>query len=103
MLDELAQLLYNTFVVNRRAIAVQKSDGNYITQYTNVTKHDVYTMLKEEKSIGTYQQLYKSPYLKWICLDFDCRDKDNPNLEELYKDCIFPINKYLKTKQIKYL
>ena len=103
MLDELAQLLYNTFVVNRRAIAVQKSDGNYITRYTNVTKHDVYTMLKEEKSIGTYQQLYKSPYLKWICLDFDCRDKDNPNLEELYRDCIFPINKYLKTKQIKYL
>lgn len=103
MLDELAQLLYNTFVVNRRAIAVQKSDGNYIAQYTNVTKHDVYTMLKEQKSIGTYQQLYKSPYLKWICLDFDCRDKDNPNLEELYKDCILPINKYLTTKNIKYI
>ena len=103
MLDELAQLLYNTFVVNRRAIAVQKSDGNYIAQYTNVTKHDVYTMLKEQKSIGTYQQLYKSPYLKWICLDFDCRDKDNPNLEELYRDCIYPINKFLKSKQIKYI
>ena len=103
MLDELAQLLYNTFVVNRRAIAVQKSDGNYITQYTNVTKHDVYTMLKEEKSIGTYQQLYKSPYLKWICLDFDCRDKDNPNLEELYKYFICFVFKYLFIGKIQSL
>lgn len=93
MLNQIAQLLFNIFVINRRAIAVQKADGNYITHYTNVTKNDIYCMLKEEKSIGTYQQLYKSPYLKWICLDFDCKDKENPNLNELYRDCIYPINR----------
>lgn len=103
MLNQIAQLLFNIFVINRRAIAVQKADGNYITHYTNVTKNDIYCMLKEEKSIGTYQQLYKSPYLKWICLDFDCKDKENPNLNELYRDCIYPINNYLFSKKIKYI
>ena len=56
-------------------MAVQLKDGNYVTKYVKVTENDIYCMLKEKKSIGSYQQLYKSPYVKWICFDFDCKSK----------------------------
>ena len=32
--DKIARKLYSLFVVNRRAIAIQLADGNYITKYT---------------------------------------------------------------------
>ena len=59
--DKIARKLYSLFVVNRRAIAIQLADGNYITKYTNVLENDIYSMLDYRKSIGTYQQLYRSP------------------------------------------
>ena len=91
----IAKKLYELFVVNRNAMAVQLADGNYVTKYTKITENDVFCMLSEGKAIGSYQQLYKSPYLKWICFDFDCRDKDEPNISKLYKCCTKPLNKYL--------
>lgn len=103
ILKEISKKLFSLFVVNQKAIAVQRADGNYTTQYTRVTEDEVYCMLKEKKSLGTYQQLYKSPYLKWICLDFDCKDKEEPDIPSLYKDCIVPINNYLQQKGIKYI
>ncbi len=103
MLNQISQLLFDLFVINRKAIAVQLNDGQYITQYVTVTENDIYCMLKEKKSLGTYQQLYKSPYLKWICLDFDCVDKINPDLTSLYQDCIKPVNDFLNIKNIHYI
>lgn len=67
MLREIANKLFELFIVNRNAIAIQLKDGNYITKYTKITENDIYCMLKEKKSLGSYQQLYKSPYVKWIC------------------------------------
>lgn len=103
MLKQIAQLLFDLFVINRKAIAVQLNDGQYITQYVSITENDIYCMLKEKKSLGTYQQIYKSPYLKWICLDFDCNDKSNPDLESLYQECIKPVNDFLISKNIYYI
>lgn len=60
-------------------------------------------MLKEKKSLGSYQQLYKNPYVKWIRFDFDCKDKENPNLLELYKKCTLPLNNYLRANNISLL
>ena len=100
--DKIARKLYSLFVVNRRAIAIQLADGNYITKYTNVLENDIYSMLDYRKSIGTYQQLYRSPYIKWICFDFDCKNKDEPNLDLLYKNCIKPLNAFLKNNKIYY-
>ena len=91
-------MLFDLFVVNRKAIAVQTSDGSYRTQYVTVTANDILCMLQEKKSLGTYQQLYKTPFLKWICLDFDCNDKSNPDLDCLYVECIKPINDFLSSK-----
>ena len=60
-------------------------------------------MLKKRTSIGTYQQLFKNPYLKWICFDFDCKDKDDPDIFGLYKDCTMILCKYLKENGISYI
>lgn len=103
MVKELAKKLYELFVVNRHAVAVQKKDGNYATKYMHVEVDDIECMLKEKKSLGCYQQLYKSPYLKWICFDFDCKDKENPNIEELYMNCTKPLTDYLERKEIFYI
>lgn len=103
MLKEISQMLFDLFVVNRKAIAVQTSDGSYRTQYVTVTANDILCMLQEKKSLGTYQQLYKTPFLKWICLDFDCNDKSNPDLDCLYVECIKPINDFLSIKNIHFI
>ena len=103
MLREIANKLFELFIVNRNAIAIQLKDGNYITKYTKITENDIYCMLKEKKSLGSYQQLYKSPYVKWICFDFDCKDKENPNLLELYKKCTLPLNNYLRANNISFV
>lgn len=103
MLREIANKLFELFIVNRNAIAIQLKDGNYITKYTKITENDIYYMLKEKKSLGSYQQLYKSPYVKWICFDFDCKDKENPNLFELYKKCTLPLNSYLRANNISFV
>lgn len=103
MLKEISQMLFDLFIVNRKAIAVQTSDGSYRTQYVTVTANDILCMLQEKKSLGTYQQLYKSPFLKWICLDFDCNDKSNPDLDCLYVACIKPINDFLSIKNIHFI
>lgn len=97
---KIAKKIYELFVVNRNAMAVQLADGNYVTKYTKITENDVFCMLVEGKAIGSYQQLYKSPYLKWICFDFDCKDKDDPNISKLYTKCTKPLNKYLDEQGI---
>ena len=103
MVKELAKKLYELFVVNRHAVAVQKKDGNYATQYMHVEIDDIECMLNEKKALGCYQQLYKSSYLKWICFDFDCKDKENPNIEELYVNCTRQLTDFLDEKEISYV
>ncbi|WP_313983957.1 reverse transcriptase domain-containing protein [uncultured Solobacterium sp.] len=100
---KIAKKLYELFVVNRNAMAIQLADGNYVTKYTKITENDILCMLVEGKAIGSYQQLYKSPYLKWICFDFDCKDKDKPNIGKLYASCTKPLNEYLDEHGISYV
>lgn len=100
---KIAKKIYELFVVNRNAMAVQLADGNYVTKYTKITENDIFCMLVERKAIGSYQQLYKSPYLKWICFDFDCKDKDEPNVSKLYTFCTEPLTKHLDELGIFYI
>lgn len=103
MIKEVANLLFELFVINRKAIAVQTKDGKYMTKYMRVSSNDVYRMLKNRNAVGCYQQLYKSPYLKWICFDFDCIDKENPDMDGLYRSCTLPLNIYLEKMGITYV
>lgn len=100
---QIAHKLYELFIVNRNAMAIQLNDGRYVTRYVKFSENDIYCMLSEGKAIGGYQQLYKSPYLKWICFDFDCKDKDKPNIQKLYNECTRPLNVFLDKKGIHYI
>ncbi|WP_286907342.1 TOTE conflict system archaeo-eukaryotic primase domain-containing protein [Clostridium sp. UBA1652] len=100
MIQEIAKKLYSLFLINRYAIAVMQNDGNYYTKYFRVTENEIVTMLDKNGAIGCYQQLYKSPYLKWLCFDFDCKDKENPNIENLFQQCVLPLINYLNKKEI---
>ena len=48
MLKKIANKIFDLFVVNRNAMAVQLKDGNYVTKYVKVTDNDIYCMLKEK-------------------------------------------------------
>lgn len=103
MLHEIAKRIFDLFIVNRNALAIQQKNGMYLTKYTKVSENSIYYMLKNRKSIGTYQQLTNSPFLKWICFDFDCSDKENPDLNALYNNCTKPLNDFLRVKNISFI
>lgn len=82
--SKLAKKLYDLFVVNPYAIAVQQDDGRYITKYIPYDYTLIEAMLRKNGALGCYQQGFKNGLIKWICLDFDCRDKENPQIDLLY-------------------
>jgi len=90
-------------VVNTAAAGIQQKNGVYITEYIPVTPYLIESMIMAKGSMGCYQQGYKTGYIKWICLDFDCNDKNDPDIEELHKEVIFPITSLLENKGIHFL
>lgn len=100
---EISKLLYDLFVTNIHAIAFQRDDGKYITKYLPVSEYLIEEMLKQHGSIGCYQQCYKSNMLKWICFDFDCTDKEKPDLDKLYMHNVKPLIEICDKYKINYL
>ena len=47
MVKKVADMLFDLFVINRKAIAVQTKDGKYLTKYMTVSANDVYWILNE--------------------------------------------------------
>lgn len=91
------------FVINTSAAGIQQKDGRYITKYIPITPTLIENMILSKGSMGCYQQGYRTGYIKWICLDFDCKDKVNPDVFRLYKDTVLPVIQFLDTCNIKYL
>ncbi|MEG2464305.1 MAG: RNA-directed DNA polymerase, partial [Malacoplasma sp.] len=89
------------FVVNKSAAAIQQKDGKYYTHYFSLTPYIIGNMLKCHGSMGVYQQIKGK--LKWICFDFDCRDKVAPNITDLYYNVVVPFCSDLKKNNISYL
>lgn len=83
LIEEIAQKEFELFVVNPYAIAIQQNDGKYITKYFQYDARLLSNMIKSHGSAGCYQQGYRNGLIKWICLDFDCKDKENPPVQEL--------------------
>lgn len=100
---EISAHLYQYFVTNTYAMAVQMKDGKYATKYLPVSEFLIEEMLNQKGSIGCYQQCYKSDMLKWICFDFDCPEKDNPDLQFLYDNNVKPLLSILEEYGINYL
>lgn len=103
IIEQLAKKEYELFVVNTTAVGVQGKDGRYYTKYIPVTPFLLQNMISQKGSLGCYQQKYRTNRIRWICLDFDCKDKENPNVYELYKVCIQPLVDFLNKEHIHYL
>lgn len=85
IIEQLAQKEYELFVVNTTAVAVQGRDGNYYTEYIPVTPFLLQNMLSQKGSLGCYQQKYRTNRIRWICFDFDCNEKENPDIQGAVK------------------
>ena len=102
LIDQLADKLFSLFIVNNNAFAVQGHDGVYRTKYLPVTNSIIGLMLENHKSFGCYQQNTDGK-IRWICLDFDCKEKEMPDLKGLYSECIKPTLGILKKMQLQFL
>lgn len=102
--DSIAQALYDHFVINPTAVAVQRENGSYISVKTPITKDMIKNMLLGGFSLGIYQQQLFNDKLKWICFDFDTTKKEN-NEEEVNKlkeMFVIPFVEKLDKKEISY-
>ena len=103
LIKKISEMIFSLFVVNTAAAGIQQKDGKYITKYIPVTPSLIESMILARGSMGCYQQGYKTGYIKWVCLDFDCKDKNSPDLYKLYNEVIVPITIFLNNKGIQYL
>lgn len=95
--------MYELFVVNPYAIAIQQNSGAYITKYVPFDDSLLRGMLEKRGAAGCYQQGFRNGLIKWICLDFDCRDKRNPQIQLLYSVIQRQLLSYLDAQGITYL
>ena len=102
--EKVAKSLYERFVTNSSAVAVQHENGFYLTIKTPITPEMIKMMLKGGFSLGTYQQQLYNDKLRWICFDFDTNKKEQneeevKELKELY---VIPFTRKLQEKGINY-
>ncbi len=102
-IKELSVLIYDLFVTNPYAIALQQPDGKYITKYIQYDASIIEAMIRENGSAGCYQQGFHNGKIKWVCLDFDCKDKSNPNVVKLFSFLKKTLISRLKEFHINYL
>lgn len=103
IIKDIAQLEYSLFVVNSYAAGIQQNDGRYITKYFPMSPFVIEQMLKRQGSMGCYQQGYRTNRIKWICFDFDCKEKVEPDVYDLYNQCIVPFTQMLDEFGIHYM
>lgn len=103
IVKSISTLLYDLFVVNSGVIGMQMADGRYIPKVVHYDSLIFEKMIEKRMSLGIYQQQYKRNVTKWICLDFDCKDKDDKNIYGLVVKLVQPCINLLNEKQISYL
>ena len=105
VIKKIANIEYDLFVANSHAIAIQQSDGRYITKYAHYDSSLIENMIKNYGSAGCYQQSYGNGKMKWVCLDFDCKNKDadEDQISCLYRIIRKDLLDYLDELNITYL
>lgn len=76
-------------------------DGKYIPKRITSTPVLFQNMMESGSSLGVYQQQYGRKWIKWICLDFDC--KEPYMLPDLVSKYVLPAVIKLKEMGIHYL
>lgn len=100
---KLAKKIFELFVVNNKAVAIQQEDSKYYTKYFTYDYNLIYELLVRHGSLGCYQEDLNTGKLKWICLDFDCKDKITPDVSALYSYIKKTLLCYLEQLSINYL
>lgn len=103
LIREIAEYEYRLFVVNTCAAGIQQNDGRYIKKKIMMSPFVIENMILQHGSMGCYQQGYKTDRIKWICFDFDCKDKEEADLDSLYQECVLPFTRMLEETGIRYL
>ena len=105
IINRIANLEYDLFVANPHAIAIQQNDGRYVTKCIHYDSNLLETMIKTNGSAGCYQQSYGNGKMKWICLDFDCKNKQANEVEikALYQIIKHSLLDYLEELDITFL
>lgn len=102
-ISKIADRMHELFVVNPYAIAIQEKNGLYLTNYVQYDARVLEAMILSHGSAGCYQQGFKNGLIKWVCLDYDCKDKENPDIEGLYLYLKKSVLKRLNQLNIQYL
>ena len=103
VIEEIAKKIFQLFIANPKALAIQQDSGHYITKYISFDYKMIANMYRRNGSAGCYQQGLKNNKIKWICLDFDCKDTKNPNIKNLLEYLHQTILQKLKQLNISYL
>ena len=99
----ISERIYSLFVVNSAAAGIQQNNGVYLTKYIPVSPMLIENMIAAQGSIGCYQQGMNTEYIKWICFDFDCKDKSSPKVKELDGGIVKSLTDVLDALEISYL
>ena len=109
IINNLANELYDFFIINQRYFAVQKN-GYYHAKNQYINSKTIENILNNKNSFLCYQEDYN--LLKWICFDFDVNKEliDNgefdKNKSDFYQELNISIQKlldFLNKKDINYL
>lgn len=98
---QIAQKLFEYYVINDKYVAVQMPDGKYIPKRITANPLLFRNMLECGSSLGMYQQQYGRKWIKWVCLDFDC--KESKSIPDLVTKYVLPAVMELKENGIHYL
>ncbi len=107
----IANELFDTFYVDDYKYGRQLNDGSYRLVREKITSVTIENMLRDNKSLLTYQELHtlNAAYLKWICIDLDISklEIDSNTVNEtnlkLVKRSTDDICAFLKSINIPYL
>lgn len=108
-MSEIANKLFEYFVINQRYFAIQKN-GYYHAKNQYINSKTIENILHNKNSFLCYQEDYN--LIKWICFDFDVNKEliDNGDFEKnkssFYQDLNISIQKlldFLNKKNIDYL
>lgn len=100
---QISKRIYELFVVNTAAAGIQQSNGAYLTKYIPVTPTLIENMIRSYGSMGCYQQGMNTGYIKWICFDFDCKNKETPDVVNLDRNIVSQLTNILDKRRIFYV
>jgi hypothetical protein len=103
--------LFDTFYVDDSKYGKQLPDGSYRLIKQRITSVTIEDMLKESKSLLTYQELHtlNDANIKWVCIDLDISKQEidlnavNEENLKLVKTSADEICSFLKSIEIPYL